>query len=86
MDTWILAERGHSSEAWVFNKTMRYREAVVMLGETVAVVGTGRWEHDPEGTTKAGSGYRDAELPMPLVLDAPDAGPLLLSDQPAITR
>lgn len=77
----FLADRGHSSQGWVFNKTMRYREGVVEAGETVAVVGVGRWERDPEANARAGAGYRQADLPTRLVLEAPDDGPLLLSDE-----
>lgn len=82
----FLAERGYASQGWVFNKSMRYREGVVEAGETVAVVGVGRWEADPERAPTAGGGYRDAKQPERLVLEAPDDGPLLLSDEPSLTK
>ena len=66
---------------------MRYREGVLGAGETVAVVGTGRWERDPDESPRAGAGYRDAEMPKRLVLQAPEDGsPLLLSDEPSLTQ
>lgn len=83
----FLSQRGHSTQGWVFNKDMRYREGVIEAGETVAVVGTGRWERDPDQGPRAGAGYRDAEMPKRLVLQAPEDGsPLLLSDEPSMTE
>jgi len=76
----FLSERGHSSQGWVFNKTMRYREGVLEPGESVCVVGVGRWEPDPEAAAEA-RGYRTAHQPRRLVLSAPAEGPLLLSDE-----
>lgn len=76
----FLAERGHSSKGWVFNKTMRYREGVLEPGESVCVVGVGTWESDPEERAVA-DGYRTASQPKRLIVDAPADGPLLLSDQ-----
>ncbi|MBX3274002.1 MAG: hypothetical protein KF729_27300 [Sandaracinaceae bacterium] len=81
----FLAARGHATTGWVFNKTIRYREGVAEPGERVAVVGTGRWERDPEASAKAGEGYREATMPKRLVLEAPSDGPLLLSDETDVT-
>lgn len=81
----FLAARGRSSKGWVFNKSMRYREGVVEHGETVCVVGVGRWERDPDERAGAGAGYREAEMPMRLVMSSPDDGNLLLSDEPGMT-
>lgn len=81
----FLAERGHSTQGWIFNKTMRYHEGVVEPGERVCVVGVGRWERDPDEQARAGTGYRDAQMPKRLVLQSPDDGPLLLSDQADMT-
>lgn len=82
----FLAQRGHSSGGVVFNKSMRYHEGVVEPGETVAVVGIGRWERDPTEPARAGGGYREGAMPMRLVLDPPDDGPLLLSDEDSAKR
>ena len=76
----FLTARGHSSKGWVFNKTMRFREGVLEPGESVCVMGVGRWEADPEEQAVA-DGYRTASQPKRLIVDAPADGPLLLSDQ-----
>lgn len=81
----FLESRGHTSEGALFNKSMRYREGAVMGGETLCVVGVGRWERDPEEGARAGAGYRDVEQPKRLVLRAPPDGPLLLSDAAKMT-
>ena len=81
----FLAARGLATTGWLFNKTIRYREGVAEPGELVAVVGTGRWERDPEASAKAGDGYREATMPKRLVLEAPSDGPLLLSDETNVT-
>lgn len=80
----FLAERGHSSQGWVFNKNMRYHEGVVEPGEIVCAVGVGRWERDPDEQASAGAGYREAQMPKRLRLVSPDDGPLLLSDEPGM--
>ncbi len=82
----FLDSRGISSKGLLFNKRMRFREGVVEHGELVAVVGVGRWERDPEETARAGDGYRTAEMPQRLVVDAmEDGSPLLLSDEASMT-
>ena len=82
----FLHERGHDTQGLFFNRTIRFREGVAEPGEVVAVVGVGRWERDPDEEARAGAGYRDAVTPKRLVVDAPEAGPLLLSDQSDVTR
>ncbi len=81
----FLEARGHSAQGWVFNKTIRYREGIAEEGETVAVVGKGRWERDPDERPQAGDGYREAVMPERLVLEAPADGPLLLGDEAEVT-
>lgn len=81
----FLAERGHSTEGWIFNKNMRYREGVAEPGEEIAVVGVGRRERDPDEHARP-DGYRDVAMPERLVMDAPEDGPLLLSDEPSMLR
>jgi hypothetical protein len=80
----FLAARGERSQGWVLNKRMRYREGVVEPGERVCVVGVGRWERDPNEHAQPGQGYRDAQLPQRLILESPQVGSLLLSDEPAM--
>jgi hypothetical protein len=77
-----LARHGESSTGLLgFNKTLRYREAVLELGEEVAVLGRARWEIDPHATSGEGAGYRGGA--KRLVLEAPETeGPLLVSDEP----
>jgi len=77
----FLARHGHSSEGLLFNKNMRYREGVVEPGEAVAVVGIGRWAQDPDEPAQAAAGYRDMVTPKRLVMEPPEDGPLLLSDE-----
>jgi len=77
----FLADRGHDTQGWVFNKTIRFREGVAEPGEEVAVVGTGRWERDPDEKARAGSGYREAAMPKRLVMQPSEGGSLLLSDE-----
>lgn len=81
----FLASRGHATQGWLFNKTIRFREGIAEPDELVAVVGAGRWERDPEASASAGEGYRDAVMPKRLVLAAPTEGPLLLSDESDVT-
>ncbi|MEZ4336868.1 MAG: hypothetical protein R3B82_09595 [Sandaracinaceae bacterium] len=81
----FLSARGHSTQGWIFNKTIRFREGVAEPNELVAVVGMGKWERDPEEAAMAGEGYREAVMPKRLVLSAPSEGPLLLSDESDVT-
>lgn len=82
----FLSSRGHSTQGWIFNKTIRFREGIAEPDETVAVVGAARWERDPDEAAAAGEGYREAVMPKRLVLSAPSEGPLLLSDEADVTR
>jgi hypothetical protein len=74
----FLARHGQRSEGWLFNRTMRYREGVIEVGEEVAVVGFAELEIDPEPST-SGAGYRDA--PMRPVVRGQLEG-LYVSDDP----
>lgn len=82
----FLLGRAKKSRGWIFNKSLRCRETVARPGATVAVVGVARWERDPTEEASAGAGYREAHMPMRLVLEGPDGGALLLSDEPEFTR
>lgn len=75
----FLASHGQSSEGILFNKTLRYKEAVFEPNETVSALGVARWEHDPD-PTEAGTGYRD--MPKRLVIESRPEGPVLASDEP----
>ena len=75
----LLAARGYSTEGWFgFNKALRYEEGVLEEGEMVSVLGMARREPDPD---PGEAGYRERK--MRLVLEAPDDGPLLISDDPS---
>ena len=82
--TAFLMRHGHSSEGWVFNKTIRYKEGVLEPGELVAVLGRGSWEPDPDPPPGGGAsaGYRD--MPMRLhVREAIEDDRMLMSDDPS---
>lgn len=74
----FMAERGRSVEGIIFRKNLRAYEGVLEAGERVAVGGLARWMPDPDA---AGGSYR--ETPKRLVLEASEALPLFLSDDPA---
>ncbi len=82
----FLTARGHTSTSFIgMNKTMRYREGALELGEQIAVVGLARWEDDPEaGAVDAGGGgFRDAARKKRLVLTASEGAPIHASDDQA---
>ncbi len=79
----FLARHGQKSEGWVFNKTLRYREAMIEIGETIAVLGSGTREPDPNAAPEAA--YRGAP-PTRLRLTSSPRFPLIISDDPATTR
>jgi hypothetical protein len=74
----FMAERGRSVEGIIFRKNLRAYEGVLEAGERVAVGGLARWMPDPDA---AGGSYR--ETPVRLVLEASEALPLFLSDDPS---
>lgn len=79
----FLARHGQKSEGWVFNKTLRYREAMIEIGETIAVLGSGTREPDPNAAPEAA--YRGAPATR-LRLTSSPRFPLIISDDPATTR
>lgn len=79
----FLARHGQNSEGWVFNKTLRYREAMIEIGETISVLGSGTREPDPHAAPEAA--YRGAP-PTRLRLTSSPRFPLIISDDPATTR
>lgn len=79
----FLARHGQKSQGWVFNKTLRYREAMIEVGETIAVLGSGVREPDPYAPPEAA--YRGAP-PTRLRLTSSARFPLVISDDPSTTR
>ena len=79
----FLSKYGLRSKGWVFNKSIRYREAVIEVGETIAVLGAGVREPDPTATPP--EGYRSAP-PTRLRLTSSSSYPLVISDDPSTTR
>ncbi len=75
----LLLRHNKTSRGLFFNKDLRYQEGVLQENERVAVIGVVRFEtsSDPALCAIPGS-YR--ELPRMVVLDAPENGPLLISD------
>lgn len=79
----FLARHGQKSQGWVFNKTLRYREAMIEIGETIAVLGSGTREPDPQAAPEAA--YRGAP-PTRLRLTSSPRFPLIISDDPSTTQ
>ena len=79
----FLAKHGLESRGWVFNKKIRYTEACIEVGETIAVLGAGVREPDP--TAMPAEGYRAAP-PTRLRLTSSHAYPLVISDDPSTTQ
>jgi hypothetical protein len=77
-------ERHHeSSQGWLFNKSLRYREAVIHVGERIAVLGEGVREPDPDA--EPSGDYRGA-APTRLRLTSTPRFPLVISDSPDATQ
>jgi hypothetical protein len=79
----FLARHHQKSQGWVFNKGLRYREAVIHIGETIAVLGEGVREPDPDGSPT--SEYRGA-APTRLRLTSTPRFPLVISDNAGATQ
>jgi hypothetical protein len=78
----FLARHGTTGQGWVFNKRLRYREAVIEIGETVAILGAGIREPDP--TAPPAEAYR-GEQPTRVRMTSSPRFPLLISDSPDTT-
>lgn len=78
----FLARHGKSSRGWVFNKVLTYREAIVEVGERVAILGAGVREPDPDAGP--GEGYRGGP-PTRLRLTSSSRYPLLISDDLSVS-
>lgn len=79
----FLARHGQKTQGWVFNRTLRYREAMIEIGETIAVLGSGTREPDPYAAPEAA--YRGAPATR-LRLTSSPRFPLIISDDPSTTR
>ncbi len=73
----FLARYGQKSEGKTLNRTLRYREGIFEPGETIAVLGRVRWEHDPD-PRHTGEGYRD--VPKRAVMESLADGLVWASD------
>jgi hypothetical protein len=78
----FLARHGLRGEGVLFNKRLRYREAVIAVGETIAVLGEGTREPDPN---ESPADYR-GDQPTLLRLTSSPRFPLVISDDPSTTR
>lgn len=77
-------ERHHQTgQGWLFNKHLRYREAVIEVGEQVAVLGSGVREPDPDAPPA--EAYR-GEQPTRVHLAGTQQHPLVISDSPDTLR
>ena len=79
----FLQRHGKSSKGWVFNKGLRYREAMIEVNETVAVLGQGIREPD---TAMAPSGDYRSGPPTLLRLTSSPKFPLVISDDTSTTQ
>jgi len=79
----FLTKYDKKSSGWVFNKSLRYREAMIEIGETVAVLGSGVREPDPNAPPE--DAYRGAPRTQ-LRLTSSAQFPLVISDDPTTTQ
>jgi len=67
----------------VFNRSLRYREAVIEVGETIAIFGAAVREPDP--TAQPEAAYR-GDAPTRLLMTSSRKQPMIISDSRAATR
>jgi hypothetical protein len=79
----FLDRNGQTGRGWMLNKRLRYREAVIEIGETIAVLGEGVREPDPGAAPQAA--YR-GDAPTRVRMTSSSRFPLLISDNPDTTR
>lgn len=79
----FLQRHGQSSKGWMFNKSLDYKEAVIEVNETIAVLGQGIREPDPE--MAPAQDYRSGPS-MRLRLTSSPRFPLVISDDPSATQ
>jgi len=73
--------RHRRRHGWSVNRVLRYDEAVIAIGETIAVLGTSMREPDPDATPTS---YR--ELPTRVRIIGSRRSPLVISDKPSTTK
>lgn len=79
----FLTRHGLAAAGWVFNKSYRYTEGVIEIGEPVAVMGYVTREPDPDGASRM-TGYRDGP-PTRVRLGGGADHPIRLSDDRTLT-
>lgn len=79
----FLQRHGTTGQGWIFNKRLRYREAIIEVGEQVAILGEGVREPDPDAPPA--SAYR-GDQPTRVRMTSSARYPLLISDNPDTTR
>src|SRR6185295_9179905 len=77
----FLERHGARDQGW-FTKRLRYREAIIAIGETISVLGSGTREPDPQA---APADYRGGQ-PTLIRLTSSPRYPLVISDDPSTTR
>jgi len=78
----FLQRHNRKSQGWFLNKSLRYREGVLEIGETVTVFGAGIREADPDAVNDAG-GYRGM-APTRIRLGGSSKSALMISDDPSV--
>ena len=78
----FLQRHGTSGQGWMFNKRLRYREAIIEVGEQIAILGEGVREPDPNAPPA--DAYR-GDQPTRVRLTSSSRFPLLISDAPDTT-
>ncbi len=79
----FLSKYGEKTTGILFNRSLRYHEAVIETGESVTVAGIAHAEPDPNGP-RVNDGYR--ETPMRMVLQAGKDMPVLITDDPTVAK
>ncbi|MBV8756188.1 MAG: hypothetical protein JO257_02865 [Deltaproteobacteria bacterium] len=82
-ETAFLQRHGTTGQGWIFNKRLRYREAIIELGERVAILGEGVREPDPDAPPA--DAYR-GDQPTRVRMTSSARFPLLISDSPDTTQ
>nr|HEX4313726.1 GIDE domain-containing protein [Kofleriaceae bacterium] len=79
----FFERHGHPHYDWLLDKRARYHEAIIEVGERVAVLGEGVREPDPDAPPP--DDYR-GDLPTRLRIAASPESPLLISDFRDVTQ
>lgn len=78
----FLDRHNYKDGGMIFRDKVRFREAIIEVGEKIAVLGAGVREPDP---TRSPSGYRDSQPTLLYLMNTGDH-PLVISDDPKTTR